>query len=138
MSGNKRRRRAYFLSCALFAAAILSYMAVALSRYAALHVLRERTADAEALADQVVLSARQWSRMHVDRTASGETIELPVERLVPSGVSGTAQVSSRQTSNGQNQVACRVTLHRGRVNLTRQATWPLPAPHATGGPGPTP
>lgn len=119
-------RAGYFLTVALLASAILSFVAVALAQQAAAHLSRERSADGEALAEVIILSARDWSRVNANRLIAAEDIELPIDALLPSGASGIVRLSCN-TSADQVTVECRVTLRRPRANLTRQVMWPLPA-----------
>jgi len=103
----------------------LLMVAVVLAKCATADIRRERMAVLESAAEQALQSARTWSQVHADELARSERVALPVDELIWPGVGGAAELSRGGGDGGVTRVNCRLTLHRGRLRVTRQVSWPV-------------
>ena len=123
---SRDRRSAYILMVAIGAMGFLLMVALVLVRYATADIRRERIAVLESAAEQTLQSARAWAQVHADELARSERITLPMDELIWPGVGGAAELSRGRGDGDTPRINCRLTLHRGRLRVTRQVSWPAP------------
>jgi len=121
-------RRAFASTIAVLTAIVVLMIVVVLGRA----VVQERTggrlAVLAAQADEVLWSARDWSRIHVQALTTSDPIELPVADLLTTTATGRLELRRVDTGDGRERVECCLRLTHGPQTIMRCARWPLSGP----------
>ena len=117
-------RRGYVLTVLIVVAGIVLAFALLMARLTVLETARQRQFALETWADEIVASARDWSRLHAADLAGNAPVRLPLDDLLPRGLAGEAEVE-RDQSDGETIVRCRITLEQARMRWRREVVWPL-------------
>lgn len=121
----RSQRRGVTLVIVLLTMGIVVLCAMGLARLTVLEFARERHAALRMCADQVIASARAWSRTHGAELAAPTT--LPLDDLLPPNITGTVELRSMSGPDGPH-VECLVILERAGRRLRDRVAWPLAAP----------
>ena len=124
-SRRPRARRAFVLFVVVMTAFVVLSGVLIMARLALLEVVRERENALATCAEQMIASAREWTRIQPAALSPGAPCELPAESLLPSGCSGTIGLEVYRARSGIAVVRCEVTLERRGKRLRRVAEWPL-------------
>lgn len=122
------RRQAFVAGMVLAFSAFLLIFLVVLARYAAADIARERRLLLEAHAEQILQSARSWSRSYVAQLDRSECVSLPVDQLVPLGTSSMVELRQLHADDGETVIECQLRLRRGRATVHRRVHWALSTP----------
>ena len=124
------RERGYTLLVVLMTSSIILGFTVVLASLALFEWKRDRMSVLAAQAEQVLASARAWSRTHERDLAAGRAVEVPVDEILTPPVSGRATLR-RVRADGMLIDVCEVRVERSSLRATRRGSWP--AVHPGGG-----
>jgi len=115
---------------------ILLLFVVVLGRYAVHEIAGLRAALLATRAEQILLSARDWSHAHAEQLNAADKIELPLDDLIPSMASGRLELRYADAPDGvaaraparPDVIECRLTITQARRTVTRHVYWPASVP----------
>lgn len=119
---NGRRALATLLAIAVLGIVILA--AAAMANHMAREIGRERLDRLDAHYEQAVQSVRLWCRLHGEELSSSESLDLPLDSILPAGWSADATVC--RMDHEPSIVRCDIRLTDGLRSLTRREHWPVP------------
>jgi hypothetical protein len=124
----RHRRPAYVAGMALVFSSLLLVFLLVLADYTTTDRAQQQQTLLEARAEQIVQSARAWSRQHVEELAGAAPVSLSVDQLVPPETSSALELALVHTDGDPMRVQCTLRLRRGQATAYRQAHWPLVTP----------
>lgn len=124
----RHRRPAYVAGMALVFSSLLLVFLLVLADYTTTDRAQQQQALLEAHTEQIVQSARAWSRQHVEELAAFASVSLPVDQLVPPETSSALELALVRADGDPMRVECTLRLRRGRAMVYRQVHWPLVTP----------
>jgi hypothetical protein len=116
--------RGFVLVVLIVLVALVLAFALVMARLTVLEFGRQRQFTLETWVDEAAASAQDWSRMHAAELAGDVPMRLPLDALLPRGVTGEVELQ-RGTSGDTAVVHCRITLEQGRTRIRREVAWPL-------------
>lgn len=121
------RLPAFACMLAIMATGVLLLFVAVLGRYAASEIRGLQTELLEAQADQILLSARDWSGAHTNQLWSAGTIELPLEDLLTVPAVGRLELKHRDGADTP-LIECDLAITQGRRTVVRHVFWPARLP----------
>lgn len=121
------RRPAYTLAVVLLMCFLVLAFVAIMSGLVVVDWGRDRRAALDACAAETIASARAWGDVHAAELASGQSVVLPLGDLLPTGMTGAAEVRCIQSATGDLLLKCEVSVERAGRRLTREAVWPARA-----------
>ena len=126
--GHRRARRTFASTLAIMVAGILMLFVTVLGRYAVREIAGLRSELLAAQAEQALLSARDWSRAHVEQLHDADTLELPLDDLLAIPAAGRLELRCTGGVDGVSLIECQLSIRQGRRAVTRHVFWPLRRP----------
>lgn len=123
MTGRLRQRRALVMIAAAVGGLALITLATALARFTVLGLTRERIALADALADQALQSARDWTEVRGADLALGAVLTLPLDAVLPAPQHGLVELTVVEVSDSGIGFRARLRIERAGRSATRERTW---------------
>jgi hypothetical protein len=121
-------RPAFVTPLAIMSAGVLLLLAVVLARCATDAIDAERLALLNARAEQILLAARDWSRLHTAELSGSDEINLPFEALVPDTASGRLTLHRVKVDAQAPLIECTLQLKQSHRGVIRQVFWPADVP----------
>lgn len=121
---NRPPRRAYAGMIAVLTSGILMLWIGVLLRHGLHETAAERTAALAARADLILLSARDWSRLHLERIRTSGAQDLPLAGLTPDTYDGSLALRYREEDPEAPMIECYLNLRHGIHSITRIVFWP--------------
>jgi hypothetical protein len=120
----KGTRSAYASMVALLISGVLLMFVVVLGRYTVDAFAAEQAAVLDTQADQILLSARDWSRVNAGSLRRGGEVELPLDGLIPQGATGRLTLRYVATDAKPALVECNLQIRQSRRSAGRRVYWP--------------
>ncbi len=117
-------RSAYASMLAILISGVLLLFVVVLGRCAVHALAAEQAAVLETQADQILLSARDWSRAHGEQLRHAGEVELALDGLLPSTATGRLTLHYAAAGEGPPLVECSLEIKQTRRNVARRVHWP--------------
>jgi hypothetical protein len=118
------RRRAFATTLAIALLGIVLIAGVAFAGLLMREITHARLALLEAQFEQGVQSARLWSRLHPEEITPETPVRLPLDAILPAGVSGVAELRVDTSDPALIVVRCEIRITGASRSLARASAWP--------------
>ena len=118
-------RGGFISSLAVMTMGVLLMIVAILGRYTVFESRSQLDGALAVRAEQILLSARDWSHAHVDELRTGGPIELPIDEMIDQLATGRLELEGVELDGGGVLVTCALRIEHGRLKVSRQVTWML-------------
>ena len=125
---SRASRAAFASSITIMTAGVLLLIVVILGRYGAREMAYQRTALLTVQVEQILLSARDWSRTHSEQVRTAGPIELPLDGLSTTVTTGRLELRCIDSNDGPPLIECSLRISHGARTVMRHTYWPLSSP----------
>ena len=122
---SKTARPAFASTMTVLTGIVLLLIVAVLGRAVVHERTQQRIAVLAAQAEQVLLSARDWSRIHFRELEAWSAIELPATDLIATTATAHLELRRIESKDGRPLVECRLRIVHGQQRVARRVKWPL-------------
>ncbi len=116
-------RRGFVSSLAVMTMGVLLLIVAILGRYMVFENRSQLDRAFAARTEQILLSAREWSRAHVDELRAGGQVELPLDEMIDQLATGRLVFAGIKLDDGGVMVTCELKVAHGKLKVSREVCW---------------